>query len=61
VPTLESILGPRTLGLDLTTITPELTLAPVVPEMAPLIGLYEASMADSHAQARQLAKKCVAS
>jgi FMN-dependent NADH-azoreductase len=58
VPTLETILGPRTLGLDLTIVTPELTLAPVVPELAPFIALHEASMAHSHAQARQLAKTC---
>lgn len=58
VPTLETILGPRALGLEVTTITPEFTVAPVVPEMAALIGLFEASLADSHAQARQLAATC---
>lgn len=58
VPTLETVLGPRTLGLAVTVITPELTLAPVVPQFADLIGLHEASLADSHARARQLGKTC---
>lgn len=56
VPALETILGdPHTLGLDLTTVTPELTLAPHTPALSTLIPLHEASMADAHEQAGQLA------
>ena len=55
MPTLELVLGPRTLGLDVSTITPELTLAPVVPQLAAFIGLHEASLLDSHTRARELA------
>ncbi|MFI6045049.1 FMN-dependent NADH-azoreductase [Nocardia sp. NPDC051321] len=54
VPTLEHILGEAILGLDLTVITPELTMVPHVPVMAPLLPLHEASMLDSHNQARRL-------
>ncbi|MFJ8019355.1 FMN-dependent NADH-azoreductase [Streptomyces sp. NPDC096311] len=53
VPALETILGdPHCLGLDLRTITPELTLAPVNPALAALIPLHEASLAGAHEQAR---------
>jgi hypothetical protein len=55
VPSLELILGPRTLGLDVSVITPEFTHAPVVPQLAAFIDLHKASMAESHAQARDLA------
>jgi FMN-dependent NADH-azoreductase len=55
VPSLELILGPRTLGLDVSVITPELTLAPVVPQLARFIDLHKASMVESHAQAHGLA------
>ncbi|MEU1192443.1 NAD(P)H-dependent oxidoreductase [Streptomyces sp. NPDC005859] len=56
VPTLETILGwSHTLGLDVTSVTPELTMAPAVPAMASLIPLHEASLATAHEQARQLA------
>ncbi|MDH6622646.1 FMN-dependent NADH-azoreductase [Streptomyces sp. LBL] len=58
VPALESVLGdPHTLGLDLTTVTPELTLAPVRSALSGLIPLHEASLADAHEQARRLAEK----
>lgn len=58
VPALETILGPRTLGLDLTTITPEFTLAPVVPVLAAFTDLHRASLAGAHARARELAATC---
>lgn len=57
VPTLETVLGHRqTLGLDVSVLTPELTLAPVVPYMSQFMPLHEASLADSHEQARKLAE-----
>ncbi|MDX2937762.1 FMN-dependent NADH-azoreductase [Streptomyces ipomoeae] len=57
VPALETVLGdPHALGLALTTLTPELTLAPHNPAMSTLIPLYEASLADAHEQARRLAE-----
>jgi FMN-dependent NADH-azoreductase len=49
-------LGPRTLGLNITTIIPELTLAAVIPQLAPYIPLQEASLADAHESARELAR-----
>jgi FMN-dependent NADH-azoreductase len=56
IPTLETILGwSHTLGLDVTTVTPELTMAPDVPAMADLLPLHEASLAEAHHQARRLA------
>ena len=56
VPMLEAILvTPATLGLDLTAVTPELTMAPYVPMLEPLLPLHEASMADSHNRVRILA------
>ncbi|MBM9507885.1 FMN-dependent NADH-azoreductase [Actinacidiphila acididurans] len=60
LPTLETVLGPRTLGLAIHAIKPQLTLAPVVPAMAELIDLHTASLADSHAEARRLAQELVA-
>lgn len=51
VPALEIVLK-EYLGLDVTALTPELTMAPVVPALAPLIPLHEASLADAHKQAR---------
>ncbi|MDX2939615.1 hypothetical protein [Streptomyces ipomoeae] len=36
-------------------MTPELTMAPHVPMLAPLLPLHEASLTDAHAQARSLA------
>lgn len=56
VPTLEAILGrEELLGLNVSTVIPELTLAPVTPAMAGLLPLHEKSIADAHAQARELA------
>ncbi|QEU89882.1 FMN-dependent NADH-azoreductase [Streptomyces kanamyceticus] len=56
VPTLEAVLGhDNLLGLDVTTVIPELTMAPVNPALAPLLPLHEASMAAAHDQARTLA------
>ncbi|MFD9316431.1 FMN-dependent NADH-azoreductase [Streptomyces sp. NPDC060053] len=58
VPSLESVLGdPAVLGLDVTTLTPELTMAPVAPALAHLLPLHEASLADAHEQARLWAEK----
>ncbi|MFF9808218.1 FMN-dependent NADH-azoreductase [Streptomyces coeruleorubidus] len=58
VPVLEAVLGnTHTLGLDLTTVTPELTHAPVVQRMAHFLPLHEASLADAHEQARLHAEK----
>lgn len=58
VPTLECVLGdPTLLGLDVTTITAELTMAPVVPMLAHLIPAHEASLAGAHEEARIHAEK----
>ncbi|MFG3661541.1 FMN-dependent NADH-azoreductase [Streptomyces sp. NPDC047706] len=58
VPTLESVLGdPAYLSLDVTTLTAELTKAPVVPALAHLIPAHEASLANAHEQARLQAEK----
>ncbi|KOV51437.1 FMN-dependent NADH-azoreductase [Streptomyces sp. AS58] len=58
VPTLESILGdPAYLSLDVTTLTAELTKAPVVPALAHLIPAHETSLANAHEQARLQAEK----
>lgn len=54
VPTLEHVLGDAILKLDLTVITPELTMAPFTPALAPLLPLHEKSMANSHDHARRL-------
>ncbi|WP_406140202.1 FMN-dependent NADH-azoreductase [Streptomyces sp. NBC_01089] len=56
VPTLEAVLGhDNLLGLDVTTVIPELTMAPVAPAMAPLLPLHEASITAAHDKARALA------
>jgi FMN-dependent NADH-azoreductase len=55
---LGAILGDRrSFGLDVTILTPELTLASVVPAMSGLVPLHEASMADAHDRAKRLALK----
>jgi FMN-dependent NADH-azoreductase len=55
VPTLETVLGhPANLGLDVTVVLPELTMAPHVPMMAPLLPLHEASLTRAHDEARRL-------
>ncbi|MBM4791287.1 NAD(P)H-dependent oxidoreductase [Streptomyces sioyaensis] len=56
VPALETILHDM-LGLDVTSLTPELTMAPVVPALTHLIPLHEASLTDAHQQARRQAEK----
>ncbi|KUL52974.1 MULTISPECIES: FMN-dependent NADH-azoreductase [unclassified Streptomyces] len=48
------------LGLDVTFIVPELTMAPTVPAMADLVPLYEASRTDSLAAAESHAKELAA-
>ncbi|WP_217170101.1 FMN-dependent NADH-azoreductase [Streptomyces sp. AC512_CC834] len=56
VPTLEAVLGHEDLlGLDVTTVTPELTMAPHAPALASLLPLHEASMKSAHDRARTLA------
>ncbi|MFF1630327.1 MULTISPECIES: FMN-dependent NADH-azoreductase [unclassified Streptomyces] len=57
VPTLETILGwDHMLGLDVTTLTPELTMAPDVPAMAELVPLHEKSLTAAHEHAGRLAE-----
>ncbi|WP_406401517.1 NAD(P)H-dependent oxidoreductase [Streptomyces sp. NBC_00879] len=56
VPALELILG-DSLGLDVTALTPELTMAPVAPALAHLVPLHQASLADAHERARLQAEK----
>jgi len=53
---LEKVLGSGGLGLDVTFIVPELTLAPIVPSMADLIDLSKASKARAHEDAAAKAK-----
>jgi FMN-dependent NADH-azoreductase len=56
VPTLEALLGrDDLLGLDVTTVIPELTMAPVTPAFASLLPLHEESLTAAHAQVRDLA------
>jgi FMN-dependent NADH-azoreductase len=56
VPVLEALLGHEDmLGLDVTTVIPELTMAPHAPALAALLPKHETSMADAHDRARELA------
>jgi len=56
VPVLEAILGHEDLlGLDVTTVVPELTMVPHAPALASLLPKHEASMALAHDRARELA------
>jgi FMN-dependent NADH-azoreductase len=60
VPTLEAVLGrEELLGLDVTTVIPELTMAPDTPALAELVPMHEASMADAHDRAREFAATIV--
>ncbi|MEU9123623.1 NAD(P)H-dependent oxidoreductase [Streptomyces sp. NPDC048506] len=56
VPALETILHDL-LGLEVTSFTPELTMAPVVPALAHLVPIHKASLTDAHQQARRRAEK----
>ncbi|MFE0191582.1 FMN-dependent NADH-azoreductase [Streptomyces sp. NPDC058989] len=56
VPALETILRDM-LGLEVTALTPELTMAPVVPALTHLVPIHEASLTDAHQQARRQAEK----
>jgi FMN-dependent NADH-azoreductase len=57
VPALETALGhPQGLGLEVSVVTPELTLAYVVPAFSEFLPLHRASLAESHEQARKLAE-----
>ncbi|WP_446665608.1 FMN-dependent NADH-azoreductase [Flexivirga sp. B27] len=56
IPTVEALLGrEEMLGLDVTSVVPELTMAPHTPALAELLPKHEASMADAHELARRLA------
>ncbi|GLY19710.1 hypothetical protein Kisp01_67240 [Kineosporia sp. NBRC 101677] len=55
VPHLHTMLGLE-LGLDLHVLTPSFGLAPVVPLMADLVPMFEASIAEAHDQARRLGR-----
>lgn len=58
VPVLDALLGHEDmLGLDVTTVIPELTMAPHTPGLAALLPTHEASMADAHDRARELAAR----
>lgn len=55
VPTTEAVLGHEgQLGLDVTTLAPEMTMAPHAPALAEFLPMHEASMADAHDRAREL-------
>lgn len=57
IPPLEALLGRNDmLGLEVTTVIPELTMAPHDPALAGLLPLHEASMADAHDRVRELAR-----
>lgn len=45
------------MGLDVTTVIPELTMAPHTPALAALLPRHEASLADAHHRARELATR----
>jgi FMN-dependent NADH-azoreductase len=56
VPVIDALLGHEDmLGLDVTTVIPELTMAPHAPALAALLPKHEASMANAHDRARELA------
>ncbi|RKN45584.1 FMN-dependent NADH-azoreductase [Streptomyces hoynatensis] len=58
IPILQVLLGHQDmLGLDVTTVIPELTMAPHEPALAALLPKHEASMADAHDRARELATR----
>ena len=60
VPILEALLGHEDmLDLDVTTVIPELTMAPHTPALAALLPKHEASMANAHDRARELAATIV--
>src|SRR5699024_2463155 len=58
VPLLEAVLGHEDLlGLEVSTVIPELTMARHEPAMAPLLPKHEASVTDAHERARELAAR----
>jgi FMN-dependent NADH-azoreductase len=58
VPALQTILGdPNLMALDVRTITPELTYAPVMQPLRHLLPLHEASLESSHNLAREQAEQ----
>ncbi|MFE9725428.1 hypothetical protein ACFYQ5_17965 [Streptomyces sp. NPDC005794] len=61
MPTTEAVLGhEQQLGLDVATVVPEMAMAPHTPHLAEFLPMYEASMADAHDRARELALKIAA-
>ena len=62
VPALHAILGdPVLMDLDIRVITPELTYAPVMEALRPLLGQHQVSMAESHSLAQRYAQELTAS
>jgi FMN-dependent NADH-azoreductase len=60
VPVIDALLGHEDmLGLEVTTVIPELTMAPHAPALAELLPKHEASMANAHDRARELAATIV--
>jgi FMN-dependent NADH-azoreductase len=57
IPTLEMGLGSPTLGLELTTILPEMTLASSTPLLSQFVDLQRSSLAAAHERARDLARE----
>ena len=56
VPVIDAVLGHEDmLGLEVTTVIPELTMAPHVPALAALLPKHQASMTNAHDRARELA------
>lgn len=56
VPTTEAVLGHESqLALEVATVIPEMTMAPHTPSLAEFLPMHQASLADSHARARELA------
>jgi FMN-dependent NADH-azoreductase len=56
VPATAAALGHETqLGLDVTTVIPEMTMAPHTPALAEFLPLHQASLAHAHDRARELA------
>lgn len=53
---LEKVLGAGGLGMDVQFVVPELTVAAIVPAMAELVPLAEASRAKAHEEAAEKAK-----
>lgn len=56
IPATAAVLGHESqLGLDVTTVIPEMTMAPHTPALAEFLPLHRASLAEAHDRARELA------